>query len=129
VGPGSTQRPGGFRRPPRPRIAPASGFDLFDIELSPTVARLGQWSALTLGGLGLLLLLSARRRGDRREDYAVARSAGFPAPPSAPAPGTDDTASLAPPPGGIPPPRDEENMPRWLRPSVRAGRQGRRLVD
>jgi hypothetical protein len=128
LGPGPTQRPGGFRWLPHPRYSPASGFDPFNLGLDPTLVRVGQWGALTAGGLALLLLLSARRGDDRRERLAVARI-GFPAPPasspsSAPAPTFGEE-----PPSERPQRRDEANMPRWLRPSVQAGRQGRNLDD
>lgn len=129
AGPGPTQRPGGFRWLPRPRYVPPSGFDLFNLGVDPAVVRVGQWGAVTAGGLGLLLLLSARRGDDRREHLVVART-GFPAPD-----GTKETSpTVATPlpedaPGAPPSRRDEANMPRWLRPSVQAGREGRSLDD
>jgi hypothetical protein len=126
VGPGPTQRPGGFRWLPHPRYTPPSGIDLLDLRLDSTLVRVGQWGALTAGGLALLLLLSARRGEDRRERLAVART-GFPAPAAAsPAVSAAAPADL---PGARPRRRDETNMPRWLRPSVQAGRQGRNLDD
>lgn len=129
MGPGPTQRPGGFRWLPHPRYTPSSGFDLFNLRLDSTVVRVGQWGALTAGGLALLLLLSARRGDDRRERLAVART-GLPVPAEAPVVSTA-VATAAPEDAPEAPlsRRDEANMPRWLRPSVQAGREGRTLDD
>lgn len=129
LGAGPTQRAGGFRWLPHPRYTPPSGFDLFSLRLDPAIARVGQWGALTSGGLAILLLLSGRRRGDPRERLPIA-TAAFPVPPPAPAPPSPGATAVADDAPSAPASRREEaNMPRWLRPSVQAGRQGRSLDD
>jgi len=78
---------------------------------------LGAWATATAGGLALFLFLAPRRRRDEEPVLAVAgqgmAEAELPPAPAAPSPASD----LVPP--------DEVNMPRWLRPSVQAARQGR----
>lgn len=128
AGPGSTNRPGGYRHLPLPRPELLDAIDPFGFDLHPTIARLGQWAALTVAGLGALLLLSARRQRD--EDPGTAVPTGF-----LPPHGRTEARER----GDEPSPnarslergsrRDEANMPRWLRPSVQAGREGRLLDD
>jgi hypothetical protein len=81
---------------------------------------LGGWATATAGGLALFLFLAPRRRQEQEPALAVAGQGTLdpmetePAPPpAAPSPASE----LVPP--------DEVNMPRWLRPSVQAARQGR----
>lgn len=125
AGPGSTQRPGGFRHPPLPRPERLDAMEPVGFALDPTVARLGQWAVLTVAGLGALLLLSARRQRD--EDPALAVRAGFLPPGAAGAESREAGSERSP--GALARRLDEANMPRWLRPSVQAGRQGRLLDD
>lgn len=79
---------------------------------------MGAWMTATAGGLAIFLLLAPRRRTPNEpalavadQGSAVAEAEAAPDPPQ-PVPQSD----LVPP--------DEVNMPRWLRPSVRAARQG-----
>jgi hypothetical protein len=78
---------------------------------------LGAWATATAGGLALFLFLAPRRR---KEDEPVLAIAGQ---------GTIDMEVAPAPPPRTPAselvPPDEVNMPRWLRPSVQAARQGR----
>ena len=77
----------------------------------------GVWTAVTSGSLMLFLLLARRRE----RDEPILATAGEEMPPS------EEQAQppAAPVPGAALVPPDEVNVPRWLRPSVRAGRQGR----
>jgi hypothetical protein len=75
------------------------------------------WATATGAGLALFLFLATRRRRDDEPAMAVAGA------------GTDATEVIAPPPSEpLPQPTtvlpDEVGVPRWLRPSVRAARQG-----
>lgn len=78
----------------------------------------GVWTAVTSGSLMLFLLLARRREPD---EPVLATVGGEAPPPYEQAPPSTEpvpqAAALVPP--------DEVNVPRWLRPSVRAGRQGR----
>lgn len=127
VGPRPTDRPGGFRVPGHPR--PAEGgidlFAVFDVDLDPVALRLVEWTAITGGGLLLLFFLASRRRSAMQPALAEAGPSQA-ASPAAPAPALPSAMTPEPAPTVR---RDEENMPRWLRPSVRAGRQGRSLED
>ena len=77
------------------------------------------WTITTIGGLGLFMFLAPRRRTPLAPSAAAAMSMGTADAPPSPAPME-------------PEPRvskerssdDEANMPRWLRPSVQAARQG-----
>jgi hypothetical protein len=123
--------------PGHPRPA-EGGFDLFaifDLGVDPVALRLVEWTGLTGGGLLLLFVLASRRREGLQPAPAEA-GATQPAAPGGTVPGVTVPGVTAPPPpgDGAPEParplrRDEENMPRWLRPSVQAGRQGRSLED
>lgn len=75
------------------------------------------WATATAGGLALFLFLAPRRRRDDEPAMAVAGT------------GTDAPEDAGPPPSEPLPqstlvPPDEVGVPRWLRPSVRAARQG-----
>jgi len=75
------------------------------------------WATATGGGLALFLLLATRRRREEEPALAVAGE------------GTAAIEDVAPPPSEPLPqstlvPPDEVGVPRWLRPSVRAARQG-----
>jgi hypothetical protein len=81
----------------------------------------GGWATATAGGLALFLFLATRRRREEEPELAVAgagtavaetNSEDIAPPPSKPVP----QSTLVPP--------DEVGVPRWLRPSVRAARQG-----
>lgn len=76
----------------------------------------GVWTAVTSGSLMLFLLLARRREPD---EPALATAGAELAPSEGEAPPAQPLPQAA----MIPP--DEVNVPRWLRPSVRAGRQGR----
>ena len=80
---------------------------------------LGGWATATAGGLALFLFLAPRPRREDEPALAVAGQGAVEAMAMAPASAAPSPAS-----GLVPP--DEVNMPRWLRPSVRAGRQGTR---
>ena len=79
---------------------------------------LGAWATATTGGLALFLFLAPRRGRDEEPALAVAGQ-GMAKPIEMP--------SMTPPPSPASElvPADEVNMPRWLRPSVQAARQGR----
>jgi hypothetical protein len=80
---------------------------------------MGAWMTATAGGLGLFLLLAPRRRKQDEPALAITgqgqATAEAEAAPESPQP--VQQSDLVPP--------DEVNMPRWLRPSVQAARQGR----
>jgi hypothetical protein len=78
---------------------------------------LSGWATATAGGLFLFLFLAPRRRREEEPVLAMAGVAAEPAPEPAPSP-----EDALPPAAVIPP--DEVGVPRWLRPSVRAARQG-----
>lgn len=83
----------------------------------------GGWATATAGGLAMFLVLVARRRREEEPAMAVA-GAGTDA-----SAGTDAAEEVAPPPSEPLPQSalvapDEVGVPRWLRPSVRAARQG-----
>ena len=78
----------------------------------------GVWTAVTSGSLMLFLLLARRRKPDE----PVVATGGEEMPP--PEVQTLPAAEHVPQAAAMVPP-DEANVPRWLRPSVRAGRQGR----
>ncbi|HSM38759.1 MAG TPA: hypothetical protein VK838_05445 [Candidatus Limnocylindrales bacterium] len=90
----------------------------FDFTPPAGTIELVMWTAITGGGLTLFLLLATRRR---RTEPAVVEAPSrilFPAALTPSTPQGDTSAR----------PRrheDESNMPRWLRPSVQAARQGR----
>lgn len=77
----------------------------------------GGWATATAGGLALFLFLAPRRR--REDEPAMVTPDVAVDTPEVPVP---------PPPGPLPPSGpvlpDEVGVPRWLRPSVRAARQG-----
>ena len=77
----------------------------------------GGWATATAGGLALFLFLAPRRR--REDEPAMVTPDAAVDTPEVPVP---------PPPGPLPPSGpvlpDEVGVPRWLRPSVRAARQG-----
>ena len=81
---------------------------------------MGAWMTATAGGLALFMLLAPRRRTQKEPAPAVAGKgvavAEAEAPPDPPQP--VQPSDLVPP--------DEVNIPRWLRPSVQAARQGTR---
>jgi hypothetical protein len=77
------------------------------------MARAVAWITSTAGGIGIFLLLIRRRDQPEMADMPVT---GGEAPPHA-----FVQHAVAP---ETPP--DEVNLPRWLRPSVQAARQGRR---
>lgn len=79
----------------------------------------GVWTAVASGSLFLFLLLARRREPD--EPGLATAGEEMPPPPAEQA---TPTAAPVPQPAALVPP-DEVNVPRWLRPSVRAGRQGR----
>ena len=79
---------------------------------------LGAWATATAGGLALFLFLAPRRRKEEEPVLAIAGQGMVEALEPPPAPAAASPASELVPP-------DEVNMPRWLRPSVQAARQGR----
>lgn len=77
---------------------------------------IGAWATATAGGLALFLVLAPRRR---KPDEPVVAEAGLPVgepPPRAPRPAAEAQILAE----QVPP--EEANIPRWLRPSVQAGR-------
>jgi hypothetical protein len=82
----------------------------------------GGWATATAGGLALFLFVATRRRREEEPEMAVAGAGTAVAETNAP-------EDIAPPPSKPVPqstlvPPDEVGVPRWLRPSVRAARQG-----
>lgn len=77
---------------------------------------IGAWATATAGGLALFLLLAPRRRKPNEPVVAEAGPAGGESPPrvSRPPAEAQILAEQVPP--------GEANIPRWLRPSVQAGR-------
>jgi len=77
---------------------------------------IGAWATATAGGLALFLVLAPRRR---KPDEPVTAEAGAPALAArTPAPRPPAEAQILA--EQVPP--EEANIPRWLRPSVQAGR-------
>jgi hypothetical protein len=97
----------------------AAGFVTTD-RLGSFPLLMGAWATATAGGLALFLLLAGRRRRTNEPTLAVAsESAAVAEAEAAPdAPQPVQPSDLVPP--------DEVNLPRWLRPSVQAARQGTR---
>jgi hypothetical protein len=81
---------------------------------------MGAWITATAGGLALFLLLAPRRRTQSEPALAVAGH-GMTTPEAEPAP---DPAQVVQQSDLVP--SNEVNIPRWLRPSVQAARQGTR---
>jgi hypothetical protein len=81
---------------------------------------MGAWITATAGGLALFLLLAPRRRTRSEPALAVAGH-GMTTPEEEAAP---DPAQVLQQPDLVP--SNEVNIPRWLRPSVQAARQGTR---
>lgn len=92
-------------------IGPPSGSDT-DADGAGAI-RIGTWAAVTGGGLMLFLMLARRRPEDDTGDLPDGGLQPVHAGPSGSTP--------APPPVSVP--REEADMPRWLRPSVQAGRR------
>ena len=114
-GPIASQAPAGAPGPSASEAGVPGSF--VDPEQRGTFPLLvGVWTAVTSGSLMLFLLLARRREPDE----PVPAAAGEEMPPdeqALPQAAPLHAAALVPP--------DEVNVPRWLRPSVRAGRQGR----
>jgi hypothetical protein len=81
---------------------------------------MGAWITATAGGLALFLLLAPRRRTQSEPALAVAGHGLT----TAEAEAAPDPAQVVQPSDLVPP--EEVNVPRWLRPSVQAARQGTR---
>ena len=77
---------------------------------------IGAWATATAGGLALFLVLAPRRRKPNEPVVAEAGPAGAEPPPRAPRPPAEAQILAE----QVPP--EEANIPRWLRPSVQAGR-------
>jgi hypothetical protein len=77
---------------------------------------IGAWATATAGGLALFLLLAPRRRRPEQPVVAEAGPTGGESPPRAPRPPAEAQILAE----QVPP--EEANIPRWLRPSVQAGR-------
>ena len=77
---------------------------------------IGAWATATASGLALFLLLAPRRRRPDQPVIAEAGLTGAESPPRAPRPPAEAQILAE----QVPP--EEANIPRWLRPSVQAGR-------
>ena len=77
---------------------------------------IGAWATATAGGLALFLILAPRRRKAIEPVLAEAGPTGGDSPPRAPRPPAEAQILAE----QVPP--EEANIPRWLRPSVQAGR-------
>jgi len=110
--------PGSPRATPTGEPGPA-----VPIDFNPpaSLVRFAQWAGLTAAGLVLFLLLT-RRRNQREEPALPTAGTVFP-------PTIDPPAATEPAPTHRRVLEDEANMPRWLRPSVQAARQGRYIKD
>ena len=77
---------------------------------------IGAWATATAGGLALFLILAPRRRRPEEPVVAEAGPTGGEPPARAPRPPAEAQILAE----QVPP--EEANIPRWLRPSVQAGR-------
>jgi hypothetical protein len=77
---------------------------------------IGAWATATAGGLALFLVLAPRRRKPNEPVVAEAGVTGPESPARAPRPAAEAQILAE----QVPP--EEANIPRWLRPSVQAGR-------